>query len=110
MKSELRRLFPVACKMLLVGHVINYKTDAGRILVIVLLMVFRKFGRFVHDSLYHGFIPMIEEKVFLLLASLGSVVDEMTPRRIELYARRNNINCIEDFTPVQMRRSKQRHK
>ena len=85
---------------MLISHVIYYKTHAGRILVIVLLMVFRKFGRFVHDSLYHGFIPMIEEEIFLLLASLGSVIDEMTPCRIELYARADDVDGIEDFTPV----------
>ena len=103
----------VACcveDVLLISHVINYKADTGRILVIVLLVVFRKLGRLVHDSLYHRFIPMVEEEMFLLLASLGSVVDEMTPRRIELYARRDNIDCVEDFTPAEMRRSKQRQK
>ena len=47
--------------MLLVSHVINYKADTGRILVIVLLVVFGKLGRFVHDSLYDGLIPMVEE-------------------------------------------------
>ena len=102
----------VACcveDVLLISHVINYKADVGRILVIVLLMVFGKFGRLVHYPLYDRLIPMIEEEVFLLLASLGSVVDEMTPRRVELYARRNNIDCIEDLTPVKMRRSKQSH-
>ena len=86
--------------MLLISHVIYYKAHTGRILVIVLLMVFGKLGRLVHDSLYHGFIPMIEEEIFLLLAFLGSVVDEMTPRRIELYARAYDVDSIEYLAPV----------
>ena len=95
--------------MLLVSHIIDYKADAGRVLVLVLLVVFGKFGRLVHDPLYDRLIPVIEEEVLLLLAALGPVVDEMTPRRIELYARGNNIDGIEDLPPVKMRRGKQIH-
>ena len=81
-------------------HVIYYKAYASRILVLVLLVIFGQLGALIHDPLYYRLVPVIEEEFIILLTSLGSVVDEMTPRRIELYARRNDIDCIEDLTPV----------